>query len=395
MTTLSCKTPVGRGVAYADLYAIKKDCETLATTMDTKLLDYLYYKLDTINNDVLKQNKMRYKQYQRQKYGATDMAVSGGSSSSAASDHMAWRTPAPKISGLSVQLAQADKVKLGLNRELNKLSGSNIDMIYTAILEIITDFVVAYVIETGPVSLVQADFIAKYDVYLDDLWQFVINKLLTQPTFTDIYLRFLNRLIITPDADLYNLVITKLKPVIEPGAMDAVQDVMFVSMSFGRLEQKKQKLIGEMLAFLKNGNFLADVLHELIGDMTTCESVFGALGRFVKYFSEVDYGNRSKKLSATERKAYDVLLVALYDNFRFINELLQWEPVNVAELEKRVFFTIGFFQDNTRFIQSLDMDFYRDVECQLDGLRHASTIPVSIKYKLFDCIDNFISSRHK
>jgi hypothetical protein len=393
MTTLSCKTPVGKSVTYADLYAIKKDCETLATTMDTKLLDYLYYKLDTINNDVLKQNKMRYKQYQRQKYGATDMG--GSSSGSAVGDHMAWRTPAPKISGLSVQLAQADKVKLGLNRELNKLSGSNIDMIYAAILEIITDFVVTYVIETGPMSLVQTDFIAKYDVYLDDLWQFVINKLLTQPTFTDIYLRFLNRLIITPDADLYNLVILKLNPVIEPGALEPVQDVMFVSMSFGRLEQKKQKLIAEMIAFLKNGNFLADVLHELIGDMTTCESVFGALGRFVKYFSEVDYGNRSKKLSATERKAYDVLLVALYDNFKFINDLLQWEPVNVAELEKRVFFTIGFFQDNTRFIQNLDMDFYRDVECQLDGLRHSSTIPVSIKYKLFDCIDNFISSRHK
>jgi hypothetical protein len=74
---------------------------------------------------------------------------------------------------------------------------------------------------------------------------------------------------------------------------------------------------------------------------------------------------------------------------------VQWEPINVDELEKRVYFTIGFFNDNRRFIQGLDMDFYRDMECQLDSLKRTETIPTTVKYKLFDCIDNFIGCRFK
>ena len=90
----------------------------------------------------------------------------------------------------------------------------------------------------------------------------------------------------------------------------------------------------------------------------------------------------------------DILLLAIYDNFKHINELLQWEPIKKDALERRVYFTIGFLEDNKKFIQKLDTDFYRDIECELDALKKCNTIPTTIKFKLLDCIDNFIDTRN-
>ena len=115
------------------------------------------------------------------------------------------------------------------------------------------------------------------------------------------------------------------------------------------------------------------------------QSVFYSLGKFVKYFTEL---NKKDKLG----DLYDVLLMSIYDNLKILNEILQWEPFDLVEVEKRVNLMIGFLVDNTKFIKGLDTDFYRDIECELEMIKKYKNIPSSIKYKLFDCIDNFITT---
>ena len=151
----------------------------------------------------------------------------------------------------------------------------------------------------------------------------------------------------------------------------------------------------ECIEFNKNDKYFQDMNNMLYKYLSldnkrnvSYQDIFVALGKFVKFFTEL---NRKDKIS----DLYDILLLSIYDNFKIINEILQWEPIDNIEIEKRVNFLIGFLEDNIKFIKGLDTDFYRDIECELDMIKKNTNIPSNIKYKLFDCIDNFISSRSK
>lgn len=406
MTTISLSCSAEQSatepVTFSQLYELKTVWTQLFDSVDTELLTYLYETMDSINNDVLRQNKIRFKQYQKQKQGATSNTGEDTPIPTAS-----WRVnPAPKISGLAAQLSGVDKIKFGINREMNKLTPMNGDAIFESVLDIFCDFVVGHITSSGTESVKDASFLEKWQSHVADLWNCIINKLLTQANFSDTYFRFINKLIITDEATIISIISKKLAPCLESGAIPKVIGDLYSKLSFSELETRKRTLIAEMIAFMKNSNYLVANSQTLVGLLggnqthltDSCEITFNTLGRFVKYFSEIEFvagRSSSKRMSRAEKVAYDILLLALYDNFKHINEILQWEPINHGELEKRVYFTIGFFQDNKRFIQGLDMDFYRDMECQLDSLKHMDNIPTTIKYKLFDCIDNFITARHQ
>jgi hypothetical protein len=118
--------------------------------------------------------------------------------------------------------------------------------------------------------------------------------------------------------------------------------------------------------------FTNDILYQLIG-----------------YFNKY-YNNFTK--SSTNKLFTDYLL-AIYENFKRINELLIWEPINIIELENRIYFTIGFLHNNKQFIKILDYDLYQDIESELETIKKSNNIPISVKYKLLDTIDNFIQNR--
>jgi len=115
------------------------------------------------------------------------------------------------------------------------------------------------------------------------------------------------------------------------------------------------------------------------------EIMFNFLGYFNKYF-----GN----FNSSSNSVFTSYLLSIYENFKSINELLIWKPINKIELENRIYFVIGFLDNNTKFIKCLDYDFYEDIESELETIKKSKNIPVSVKYKLFDTIDNFIQSRH-
>jgi hypothetical protein len=391
MTTLniSCHQPVQIPVSFNDIYSLKNEWVALYNNkieLHNVLFKHLTDLMESINNDVLKQNKIRYKQFQRQKQGEESSPAPN------------WRNSKPptKLSALSSQLEGVDKSKLALNRELNKLSPSNFDLIVTSIMQVFTEFITASVLENGTQTALDKSFYSNWDNYVQHLWHLLINKTLTQSNYSDIYFRFMNKFICINDVDFLDKWKNGTATIISLNIGNKIVNELTGKIGFRQLETNKKALVGEMIAFMKNSNYLAtnNLLYELLGDVmnNSCENIFNTLGKFVKFFTEVE---RGRKISRAEKTAYDVLLLALYDNFKTINDLVQWEPINTDELEKRVYFTIGFFNDNLRFIQGLDMDFYRDMECQLDSLKRTDTIPTTVKYKLFDCIDNFIGCRFK
>jgi len=114
------------------------------------------------------------------------------------------------------------------------------------------------------------------------------------------------------------------------------------------------------------------------------EVIFNFLGYFNKYFGNFNAGNNS---------TFNEYLLAIYENFKNINELLMWDSINNIELENRIYFVIGFLDDNNKFIKTLDYDFFQDIESELETIKKSKTIPTNVKYKLLDTIDNFIQSR--
>lgn len=389
MTTLniSCHQPVQTHISFDDLYSLKNEWRTLYNNdieSHNDLFKHLTDLMDSINNDVLRQNKLRYKQFQRQKQGDEVSPAPN------------WRNSKQptKQSALSSQLEGVDKSKLALNRELNKLSPSNFDLIVTSIMHVFTEFITTSILANGTQTALDKSFYSNWDDYVSHFWHLLINKTLMQSNYSDIYFRFMNKFICTNDVDFLDKWKNSTASIISLNIGNKIVNELTGKIGFRMLDENKKALVGEMIAFMKNSNYLAtnNQLNELLGDVmnNSCENIFNTLGKFVKFFTDVE---RGRKMSRVEKTSYDILLLALYDNFKTINDLVQWEPINTDELEKRVYFTIGFFTDNTRFIQGLDMDFYRDMECQLDSLKRTDSIPTTIKYKLFDCIDNFISCR--
>lgn len=144
-----------------------------------------------------------------------------------------------------------------------------------------------------------------------------------------------------------------------------------------------------------NSIFLLQVLNKYFKTLSShgnlditkfkSETTYNFLGYFNKYFGNFNSNSKS---------SFNEYLLSIYENFKNINELLIWEPINMVELENRIYFVIGFLEANNKFIKCLDYDFFQDIESELETIKKAKNIPVSVKYKLFDTIDNFIQSRY-
>lgn len=288
--------------------------------------------------------------------------------------------------GVLSRLMGVDRVKMSINREMNKLSSTNMDVIADSI----TDVFASWLLDELNKDTAVNDLIEQHGKYLVELWNNLIAKSLAQDNMSEVYFKFLRRIMNPlPNGQNSIMLCLRSKSPIMAGRLGSWQP------GFHELAEYKSDLLDEIIEFLNQsayfeGDIAATELAIKVGggeNLANIQQAFSILGLFAKYFMEPPSRN-SKAPSA-----WDIMLLAIYSNFKLLNELLYWEPVNLEEVERRVFFTVGFLEDNRGFIQSLDTDFYRDIECQLDSIKKCASIPASVKYKLFDCIDNFILMR--
>lgn len=288
--------------------------------------------------------------------------------------------------GVLSKLLSADRVKMAINRELNKISSTNMDAITASINDVFATWFLDELNNDTPVNNIRE----RYNKYLSDLWNNLIGKSLTQPNMSDVYFKFLRRLMTASGSQSSLMSFLKAKSPVMASRFGTWQP------GFHELSEYKTELLNEINLFLKEPEYFTTEDNRLVNkvggteNLANIQDAFSILGLFAKYFLDVPgSGGRARNTPS----AWDIMLLAIYANFKLLNELLYWEPVNLEEVERRVFFTVGFLEDNRGFIQSLDTDFYRDIECQLDSIKKCASIPASVKYKLFDCIDNFILMR--
>ena len=295
--------------------------------------------------------------------------------------------PGGALSRLLAGGSGVDRVKMAINREMNKLSPVNMDIVVDSITDVFAGWLLEELNNDTPLDSIRE----KYQKYLLELWSNLIGKSLAQANMSEVYFKFLRKIMsqsATPGAQTI-IICLRAKSPIMAGRLGTWQP------GFHELVTNKNELLDEIIAFLKQADYFegdsTTGLAEKVGgaeNLTNIQQSFSILGLFAKYFMDAPSGRNRKAPSS-----WDIMLLAIYSNFKLLNELLYWEPVNLAEVERRVFFTVGFLEDNRGFIQSLDTDFYRDIECELDSIKKCASIPTSVKYKLFDCIDNFILMR--
>jgi hypothetical protein len=430
-------------LTYSTLYDLKQVHTDFYTDNHNDLLDYMCDILDNINNEVLRKNRIKAHIKHGGNFGGGSEGVyannhtkdtsrkhsgpgngterhnsshtsnkhgsrsSGNNNRSSGGGNPAWRTSATepgnksistgssKPLGLLSQLLGADKIKVSINRELNKLSPTNLDIIFDSIADIFTTWIIDELNkDTDATSLIE-----RYMGYQQELWSNITSKMLSQANLATTYFSLIDRCC----QCTHKVMLEKIKnktPVL------AARVTNSVDIGLSGIFNRKQELLTEILQYLRTMDYFTNLAPDtgnnkltslLKYDLSTnIDTVFHTLGLFVRNSIEVakppNGANRRDRRAATNTM-YDVLLLAFYDNFKHLNELICWDPVVIEDVEKRVYLTIGFLENNKSFIQSLDMDFYRDIECELDSLKRCSTIPTTIKFKLLDCIDNFIATR--
>tara|TARA_Y100000389_G_C17330942_1_gene448049 strand:- start:3 stop:992 length:990 start_codon:yes stop_codon:yes gene_type:complete len=327
--------------------------------------------------------------------------------------------------------------------ELNKISSKNIDIIVDSIkskfIDLLVNDIVTELFSLEKYSNLNEKInyiftLSKLDVYQEfglnkilqkyynnqeKLWNNIINKLCYQENLVELYLKFIHKLLLIKHTDIIDILEEKIiKKVLtldydtrhtEDDKINETRLTKVIRLltnylknnnnntivSFHTYNKLKNNIIEECIEFNKNQSYFQNKeskLYQYLGLSSTnnipFQSIFVSLGKFVKYFIDLNKKNKMCNL-------YDILLMSIYDNFKILNEILQWEPIDIVDIEKRVNFIVGFLEDNVKFIKGLDTDFYRDIECELDMIKKYKNIPTSVKYKLFDCIDNFIATRNK
>tara|TARA_Y100000389_G_scaffold203368_1_gene251583 strand:- start:135 stop:1403 length:1269 start_codon:yes stop_codon:yes gene_type:complete len=418
-------------VSFQDIYQWKNDNPTY---LDEDLQFHVYDLLDTINEEILRKNKELMKDRYKNNHQYKKKVKHNNRKSNQSVDNKKTNWREDKKIGLKSFLKNVDKFELSLNMELNKISTKNIDIIVDGIKDIFIIYLATQLeseitnIE-GFVSLNEKinhsitddkinvysffkleSVLSSYHDYQMKLWNNIMNKICFQDNLVELYFKFIHKLLLIKHADIIDKLEIKLIEKVKENVdinISRLQQVInlitnylrknnnSVIISFHSYNKFKNKIIEECIEFNRNQKYFQNKNNDLYQNLKLeninnipHQSIFYSLGKFVKYFTEL---NKKDKLG----DLYDVLLISTYDNLKILNEMLQWEPYDLVELDKRVNLMIGFLENNTKFIKGLDTYFYHDIECELEMIKKYKNIPTSIKYKLFDCIDNFIITRNK
>lgn len=266
--------------------------------------------------------------------------------------------------GLSVLKAKSDPVKMELNDALNKLADKTVEQSVTTVVAAIS-------------GLEKEDDKKRY---LDMLWSMIFHKMFTQSNFIRTHIRFITETL--QHRELFHIH-TRMTELLEE-TLAMLQDPEYFSAMDGTTTLLQMITSDEPKGLGVNVEPFEDdvesIANEYGQDTHKLETLYNVLGKLTAAFM------------ANSRSDKNKLLAALYKNFQQMNSLLQWQPVNMVELNARLYYVIGFFTDNRSFIRGMARDYYKDMECQLETIKDQD-IPTAVKYKIINCVDNIMQLR--
>ena len=350
-----------------------------------------------------------------------------------------WRKNCSK---LNCQLNNIDKNELNINKELNKLSINNFENIYNSVINIFCNLIYHKIVEILKNECLDLnkfdDNKNKYfkslqehiNKYQNILWYNIINKIIIQPNYCENYFKFILKLVtIKHNNYINNIIINIFKKkiisfinVIDDNNKDEFDysslsimelpkyktkinnesNTLYYNiickflvylntqkLNFTQINQNKNNLIKNIIDFLNNDNYLTikenkSKLENLLNNdkFLNNENTFFVFGKFTNFFIDITKKrNNLKNIS-------EIFITGLFDNFKIINDMLVWEPINLEEIQYRINFIIGFLNDNKSFVNNITKNNFDFIESELNTIKSNENLPSNLKFKLLDCIDN-------
>lgn len=332
---------------------------------DDVLYDLVLYKIDNINRQIseyyhthIKPNRYPNNRNNDTRYNKSPKNTSNRSPYSRSPRNSTSSPSEPTTSkyklGLTALKAKSDPIKLELTQALNKLAEDTVKQSVDDIREAINKS-------------------TDKKKYLDMLWNMLFNKMHTQSNFLSLHISFIQETLMHSElCELHTHMMTLLNE-----SLNMLQDEDYFVDGTTNLLTMVTSLGVNIMPFVDDTDSTA---NEYGQDTQKLEILYNMLGKL------------SAAFMANSKSDKNRLLVALYKNFQHMNNLLLWQPINMVELNARLYYIIGFFTDNRVFIKSMARDYYNDMECQLEVIK-TQNIPSSVKYKIIDCIDNIVQMR--
>lgn len=356
-----------------------------------------------------------------------------------------WRISSSKLR-LNSLLANTDKFELNLNKELNKLSSNNFDIIYNNVISIFIEIIYFKINSTlSDNNLLEnfnelkkvnfANLIDNIKKYQNILWSNLINKIIVQKNYCDIYFKFILKLVTIKHDYFINKIIfeilkNKFDDIVNVDKINVndndfkkinilnlhnfkkyiIDDKLLYfktltnyfiflntqKLNFIIINNKKNELIKYIINFLNKEKYFEsketiNIFVELIKkeEYLQDSETFLILGKFINFFIDITKKrNNLKNIS-------DTFINALLKNFKLLNDMLVWEPIDLNNLQNRIYFLIGFLNNNYSFIQNLSLNNFNVFNSELSNLSTNENLPSNLKYKVLDCIDNIKQIRNK
>ena len=406
--------------------------------------DDIYKKINKqlyeLNKKNIAINRAKYLEFQKQKGGDYQNNNKYQNSKNNYNKYNKKNTaPFKPRNGLKSKLLFSDKYEIIFNKECSKITDANIENAIKSIIdtfvEYIYDKINSYIdnylklkVRMNNASINFEDFnykqlFNKYEQYQTSLWNILIKRMIISQN-NYIYNQFINELLnkdnnyfkrkISDKLDeisiYYNNLYSKSTMIdsdkyldyFETLYNDIIGNISKYNFDLKILLKQRNNLINVIYNFINNNEIMFDSQKHIEELNKACnvkidldiENNYKVLGQFIKYTNKIKENKKKREMYTTNGHLISTLIDCIYNNFNNLVDLLSWEPFNLEEFEKRVYFIIGFLENNKSFIKYLNEDTFVEFINILEKIKK-SEIPPIIKYKVFDIVDNFNKIRNE
>ena len=263
-----------------------------------------------------------------------------------------------KDSGGSVlrkRLNGKNKELLEINGEINKLTESKIDIIFDNINVIVIDKNTTKIPEDK----------LKY------IFTNIINKCINQPTFTSLYIKFLNKF--NSNIHSKQFIKTEIKTIIKNEINTIIENIVgFIEL----IEIHDSQMDETIIESRKSSNIFNTLIknNKKYEGLGTIYSLF-YINKFVDYNMFVDF---------------------LKKTIQQVSDYIEWEPCTNEVLEKYVNVLIGLLEFGYhKMIKDIDYETKLTLQMKIENVLSSKKIEMRIKYNLQNLFDDLKAGKRK